>query len=547
MKPELQSQVQHAIATFIASGDKKNAAELLWPWLTKNDQTDRIWACLDKYSYLAIMGHASASKTFTCAAWFLLHWWENCQETAIIITSDTIASMNRRVWSDIKILMTKTSVPMPGILVDSKRMIKHSHPDDKNAIAGVAAESDDAQSKIQGIHTKRIGLLIDEADNKLSKSIWGAMSNLGASGEIKAVALANPVDRIGDFGKNCEPEDGWASINPEIDFEWDSRTGWHVLRLDGLKSPNILLGEDKYPFLLTNKGVEDIRKQKGENSLEWWCYVRAWYPPSGTNTSIFSPEVIQKSRGKHIWYGETEKIASCDPAFEGGDDCVFMFGTMGKLASNPRRTGIILDKEIVIKRKDTSKPVSIDFGDQIIQLLDENEIKGDNFAIDCTGNALGMSDYIQHARKQPHIAVNFGGSPTDLLITGEDSKKASERYDRFVTELWYAAREWMKFGLFKIPKPSRNLEIQLESRLYDLIGAQRKIRIETKQEMKKNGFGSPDFADTACLLCYVARVRCGTSIPSYFEKKQFNPLKPFQKRAFNYKQDYGVKDLNERR
>lgn len=542
MNPELQSKVQHAVATFIASGDKKSAAKLLWPWLTENEQTDKIWACLDKYSYLAIMGHASASKTFTCAAWFLLHWWENCKETAILVTSDTIASMNRRVWSDIKILLSKTSVPMPGLLVDSKRMIKHSQADDKNAIAGIAAESDDAQSKIQGVHTKQIGLLIDEADNKLSKSIWGAMSNLGASGEIKAVALANPVDRIGDFGKNCEPAEGWGSINPESDFEWESRTGWHVLRLDGLRSPNIILGEDKYPFLLTNKGLEDIRKQKGENSLEWWCYVRAWYPPMGTNTSVFTQEIIQKSRGKHIWYGATTKIASCDPAFEGGDDCVLMLGTMGRLAENPKRTGFVLDKEIIIKRKDTAKPVTIDFGDQIIKILDDEDVEGKNFAIDCTGNALGMSDYIQHARKQAHIAVNFGGSPTDMLITGEDSKKASERYDRFVTELWYSTREWMKLGLFKIPRLSRSLEIQLESRLYDLIGAQRKIRVQTKEEMKKNGFGSPDFGDTACLLCHVVRTRSDTPTPSLFEKKQYNPMKRFQRQAFNFRQDYGVKD-----
>lgn len=207
--PEVQKRIYVSVMTCLAEDNKKTAARLLWPWLIQNEQTDRIWNCLDKYPYLAIMGHASASKTFTCAAYFLLDWWRNPQETALIITAATIASMNRTIWSDIKMLLSKTSVPMHGILIDSKRIIQHSPQDQKNAICGVAAESDDAQAKIHGIHTKFIRVIVDEADNKLSQSIWFALSNLGASGDIKVVALANPNDRHGEFGRHCEPNDGW--------------------------------------------------------------------------------------------------------------------------------------------------------------------------------------------------------------------------------------------------------------------------------------------------------------------------------------------------
>lgn len=546
MTEEAKERIHYAAMTLLALGDKKACAELLWPWLIQNDQTDRIWNALEKYPYLAIMGHASASKTFTCAAWFLLDWWSMSHETALIITSDTIASMNRRVWSDIKTLMSKASVPMHGILIDSKRIIQHSQMDQKNAIAGVAAESDDAQSKIQGIHTKRVRVLIDEADNKLSQSIWSALSNLGSSGDMKVVALANPSDRLGEFGRHCEPKDGWSSVNPEIDDEWDSRLGWHVLRLDALKSPNIVAGKDIFPFLFTNVGLQSIREQKGENSPEWWSYVRAWYPPSGLVQSIFTNEIIEKSRKKIVWYSETTKIAACDPAFEGGDNCVVCIGEMGRLAENPRKTGIEVKKFIRIKRKNASVPITKDFTDQIVGLLENENIKPENFVIDCTGNALGLSDGIKYALQDNILSVNFGGPPTEMMITTEDTKKARDRYDRFVSELWYVGREWMNLGLLCIPNPPREVLIQLEGRLYELIVTSGKISVEKKDKMKARGLGSPDDTEAMLLLVHLARVRSKSGTIGLSEPgKKVDPLKRFRRVQSTFKINYGVPDREE--
>jgi len=97
-----------------------------------------------------------------------------------VITSDTVPSMDRRIWADFKALWSKSRCKLNGTgeILDSKRMIRRSINDGKNAIHAIAAESDDAQSKIQGLHTKRIRVIIDEADNRYSSSIWAAISNL---------------------------------------------------------------------------------------------------------------------------------------------------------------------------------------------------------------------------------------------------------------------------------------------------------------------------------------------------------------------------------
>lgn len=536
-----QDQYRMIVYDLLMRGDKKGAARLLWPWIKQNEQSDKIWHALEENPYLAIMGHGSASKTFTCSQWFLLDWWTAPDETALAITSDTSDSMGRRVWSDIKILFTKARVKMPGELIDSRRLIVHSKTDHKNAVAGITAESDNAQSKIQGLHTKRIRVLIDEADNEKSNSIWSALANLQTSGDLRVCALANPENRFSYFGQHVEPENGWSSVNPECDFKWNSKKSWTVLRLDGLQSPNIVSKEDKYPFLLTNENLDKIIDKHGTNSLEWWKYVRAWYSPEDASNIVFPLDLIEKSRKNPIvWYSSVQAISACDPAFEGGDKCIQYFGLFGRLASNPNKTALVVTKRIHVKRKDLEKEVHIDIADQVIQNCKDNGVSPRYFCHDATGNASFMASYIKTVWSPEILAVEFAQSCSDKKIFQEDSKVASERFDRFVTELWFAARDWMKAGLVHIQECDPDLSVQLGARKYALKG-KGIASIESKKEMKGRGLRSPDDGDAFCLLVHCLRHRANVALPSVTNKEvKHDPLKRF--RGHSYKMDYGIKE-----
>lgn len=544
LRPKLtQAEFNSFVVKALHERNYKLAASFMWPDFKQNEETERIWNAIEKYKYLCIIGHASASKTFTASIFFLCDWLTFSKETALILTSDTIGSMDRRIWADIKTLWTKSRSTLGdfGEIIDSKRMIRRDINDGKNAIHAVAAESDDSQSKIQGIHTKRIRVVVDEADNPYSSSIWTALTNLGTSGDFKCVALANANDKNSEFGFHCEPKDGWDSINPEMDFEWDSKLGWHVLRLDGLQSPNIKAGKDLFPFLLTNQGVSDIRDKKGEQSPEWWSYVRAWYPPEGLIKTIFPGNLLGQCNKPLIWYTKTFPVASCDPAFEGGDNCVLMIGKMGRLATDVNRWGVELQEYITIKRKDTAKPITHDFGDQIFLILKERGVEAGNFAIDCTGNGLGLSDYIKALFGEDSImAVKFGEAASNRKITSEDTTVSKDRFKTFVSELWYVAREWCRMGLVYIKEPPRELRIQLESRRYELVG-KNLIMAETKGEMKARGLTSPDFGDTFCLMIHLVRAKAEGFLPGTFkDAKHASSMKMFRKNESVWQQDYGI-------
>lgn len=531
------------VQSFLLKNRKKDAAQALWPWIVQNEQSDKIWKELEENQYLAILGHGSASKTFTCAQWFLLDWWTDPEHTALIVTSDTVASMGRRVWSDMKILFQKCKVKMPGELIDSKGLIIYDPNDHKNAIAAIAAESDNAQSKIQGIHTKRVRVLIDEADNAKSRSIWSALANLGTSGELKVAALANPEDRFSDFGQHIEPVDGWSSIHPEADFKWKSKVGWTVLRLDGLQSPNIIANEDKYPFMLTNKHVNDIIEKHGENSLEWWKYIRAWYPPEDQTNTVFSFELIEKAKkNKIVWYSSIQAISACDPAFEGGDNCVQAFGHFGRLAENPLKTALLVYKFVKIKRKDMHKELHLDFADQVIQNCKDEGVAPHLFCMDSTGNASFMASYVKTVWSSDILAVCFAGNASEDRIFQEDELTAKQRFDRFVTELWFGGRDWMKAGLIQLEACPNELSVDLTSRKYFLKG-KGISSIEEKKVAKSRGVGSPDYGDAFNLLVHCLRYRGNVTKPSVTgEAKKVDHLQRFQKKSFSYKASYGVKE-----
>ncbi|MEO7397152.1 MAG: hypothetical protein ABIW84_01160, partial [Ilumatobacteraceae bacterium] len=420
--------------------------------------------------------------------------------------------------------------------------------DGKAAIHAVAAESDDAETKIQGLHMPRNRVVIDEADNPYSSSIWPALTNLGTSGHLKAVALANPSDKNSEFGFHCEPVEGWDSIDPEMHHEWESKMGWHVMRLDGLESPNVVAGHDKFPFLLSNQSVIETRDNKGTNSPEWWTMIRAFYPPEGLISTIFPGGLVSRCNKPIVWYTTTQNIAFCDPAFEGGDSCVVCLGRMGRFANNPERTGVEVSKFVTIKRKDMTKTLAFDFADQIVAILKTHEVAPQRFGIDTTGTQGPFADIIEEKLGKGIVRVVFGHAATGRKVTNDDTAGSKDRYKNLVTELWYVAREWCRLGLVYFNNPPRDLRIQLESRRYELKGKDKfsgreVIFAEPKTDMKSRGLGSPDEGDAFCGLIHVVRQIAIGFLPGTFrDGTASNSMKAFKKNASVWTQEYKSED-----
>jgi len=92
-----------------------------------------------------------------------------------------------------------------------------------------------------------------------------------------------------------------------------------------------------------------------------------------------------------------------------------------------------------------------------------------------------------------------------MKILEEDTKTAKEEYERVVSELWFALKKWAEFGfLFLSPAAvSEALVQELSGRRYQ-VG--KLTRVESKDDYKSRGNGSPNKADAVTLLLHLVRV-----------------------------------------
>ncbi len=118
--------------------------------------------------------------------------------------------------------------------------------------------------------------------------------------------------------------------------------------------------------------------------------------------------------------------------------------------------------------------------------------------VDVTGMGVGVYDRL---REQGHgcvQAVNFAGKPVEPAPFDETGKPGGGCANRR-SEMWLNLKRALEAGRFSLPD-SDSLQADLVScgYKYDSSG---KLLLESKQEMRKRGVGSPDEGD-AVALCF---------------------------------------------
>lgn len=102
------------------------------------------------------------------------------------------------------------------------------------------------------------------------------------------------------------------------------------------------------------------------------------------------------------------------------------------------------------------------------------------------------------------MGVNFGGSPSKLQISPVDKRKAIEVYANRVTEIWVRMKGLVREGRIR-GLPTEIVKEICERRWHKaMLTSSRKLKIESKVDMKARGLKSPDLADAFFVMCEVA-------------------------------------------
>lgn len=469
-------------------------------------------------SVVAMTGCAAASKTHIAGVFGFNFFLAAPSMTSVVLTSTTSKMVRKRIWPVIQELHSQCPFDI-GNLVDSKTTLQATRGDDKNGIFAIAVGDgplERALGNIKGVHNRRMMLIVDEATDT-KEAIFEAINNLQKGcEEFVLVAIGNATSKLDPHGRLCEPKEGWNSINVNVD-EWPIKgvSKWGIeggvcLHFDGVKSPNVVCGEDRWPFIFTNRDLNKaLSFPDAKETVGFWKETRGFWPPDGICRTVFSETLIEKfnGRGKMTFVSMKTPIAFCDFAF-GGDNCVFQPAELGNLSGG--KMGIHLLEPIIIPIKATDpEPVNYQIARRCLAECKARGIQPQHFGGDATGEGSGplsimAEEWSQVIPGQSGSKINwveFGGSPSDMPATLEDPRTSKECYDRRVTELHWSAREYLASG--QLGGMNTQACVDLCCREFEEV--KRKKKMDTKAEAKVKLGHSPDHGDALVGVCEIAR------------------------------------------
>jgi phage terminase large subunit len=231
---------------------------------------------------------------------------------------------------------------------------------------------------------------------------------------------------------------------------------------------NILAFDNPFNSEETKKDIERLKGQYEAGENQDYLHVVLGQPLGFSEFTVFRLQEIQDAMERKI-NSEGQIVVGIDIARMGGDKTIFIKRKGLKMIDYkmfPTMKGDILLKEIItFVNNDVSVKINIDE----------------------TGIAGGyITDFLQSQGFTNTSSINFGKTAKD-----------PDKYNNAISEMWFEFKSKINdVELINIPE----LKSQLITREYKYDNKERKC-IEPKDQYKKRGYKSPDFAD-AVLLCY---------------------------------------------
>lgn len=493
----------HAVNAANAIWRQKGKEEFVWhPWM---EEDLRAYCESDE---VIITGPASGGKTTAAAMFAVLFWICSPNDTACIITSTTRDGLRRRIWSEIRKFYLKAlpTIGQIGRLVDSEICIQSYKGATQHGIFGIAVaqgEEQKAIGRIIGFHPRRLFVAADELTD-MSWAIVESLTNLFTGVQKGQFAgIGNAALVFDSHGKMCEPKEGWASVNVEME-QWPTKRGGLCVHHDGFKCENVIQGRKIYPFLLTQEDIDRTAQEYGMDSPQMWRMRRGYWCPEGTSRTVLSDSLITKFNAMHkaVWQGATQMWAGLDPAFEGGDRCVLRFAKTGKTDSGIE--AMELQDMVFIKTKvNDAEPLHYQIARQVRAECMSRGVRPENFAMDVTGEGGGLAAIIAQEWGAGFHQVEFGGRASDMPVSDVNPRPCHQEYGNRVTELWYAFRSILMLN--RVRGLDADTALEFCKRQFRV---ESKIWVESKRDMKaRPGGRSPDLADAVVTVLDLVKRR----------------------------------------
>ncbi len=386
-------------------------------------------------------GHGTGKST--AASWAMLWYMLTRVPVKVVVTAPTASQLFDALFGECR-RWAKLLPPAIGELLEIKSdriELKSSREEAFISARTSRAEQPDA---LQGIHAEYVLLVVDEApgvSEAVFESAGGSMSGHNAT----TLLLGNPTKTQGYF------YDTFNRLSSE----------WKNLHVSCLDSPRV-----------SAEYVNEMKSRYGEGSNAYRVRVLGEFPLADDDTLI-SLELAQTAMDRDVVQNPGAPILWGLDVARYGTDSSALCKRQGNVVLEPVKTwrnldlmsltGAVLHEYEMADYK--SKPAEI--------------------LVDSIGLGAGVVDRLREL-KVPCRGINVGESPA---VKGQ--------YMNLRAELWGKAKTWLEARDCKLPRDER-LVNELSSPRYSFM-SNGKLKLESKDDMKRRGLASPDVADAFVL------------------------------------------------
>lgn len=418
-------------------------------------QREAAWATANNRKVSVRSGQGVGKTAFEAnmVLWFLACF----PYPRIVCTAPTRQQLNDVLWSEVAkwqerspllkrlLKWTKTYIYMIGY---EKRWF---------AVARTATKPEN----MQGFHEDNMLFVVDEASG-VADSIMEAILGTLSGENNKLLMCGNPTKTTGAF----------------YDSHQDG-SGYYCIKVSSRESPR------------TNKqNIADLEKKFGKDSNVVRVRVDGEFPEN--EDDVFIPSVLahKATMNEPLEHLKPIRVTiGVDVARYGDDNTVLALNVDGDIISIRKRHGqdlyttaddVILAYQELLKRYPRYKG-------PICAIVDD------------TGLGGGVTDIVERERVRQKlkrlvvVPVNFGAAVPD--------KEAAQNYADIATWMWSLIRDYAQAGALHLPNDAELIG-QLSTRKYLFHGTPPKIKLESKESLKKRGLPSPDIADAVGLALY---------------------------------------------
>jgi len=445
---------------------------------------------------VAVKSGNGLGKDFTAAVAVL--WYLHHHNPGIVLsTAPTFRQVRHVLWRQIRRLHRRASDLLGGTLLDTRWELA----EDRYAL-GLSADGAD---QFQGFHCENVLVVVDEAEG-VDEEIYEAVEAVMTSENPKLLLIGNPTRTDGSFHRAFHEEAGM----------------YRTFTISALESPNVQAGRVEIPGLVTAEWVEERRIAWRENSDRYRSRVLGEFPRRGEDNLIAMKDIeaaVYEGEGIHIdgQDGQDFGMFLGDGDVSGGvgarhasplrDDPFGVFLPGGYPSPQPSPTrgegvygrvviGVDVarfgsDRTVVLMRRGDTV-VSIRTFSRIDTMATAGQVmvavrehRPDAVNVDAIGIGAGLADRLRE-QGVPARAVNVAEKPrrdrTCLNLRAEGYQSLAHRFrDRRI----------------RIPRDAE-LIAELATLRYEY-DSQGRLRMESKDSMRKRGVGSPDKADALML------------------------------------------------